>query len=230
MNNRMRISVVIPTFNEAGQIAEVVKQTRELGDCEMIVVDGGSRDQTIAVAREHKCTVLESPAGRGRQMRLGAAQATGDVVLMVHADTWLPANAGHAFLRSLRDPVVVGGGFWKVFREYPHPILYGSRFKCAVRLVFGRRIAGDQGLFIRRSVLEKIGGVPDMELMEEFFLCEQLRRIGRLALADATITTSARRFARFGALRTYWLMWYVTWKYRFGTPPSELKKLYEPNA
>ncbi len=225
------ISVVIPAVNEAAELPETLRRLNAIPEVkEIIVVDGGSRDQTVAVAREYNCTVLESPAGRGRQMRMGAARATGDVVLLVHADSWLPKNAGHALLSSLRDPVVVGGGFWKKFREYPHPILYGSRFKCAVRLVFGRRIAGDQGLFIRREVLEEIGGVPDMELMEEFRLCEQLRRIGRLALADATITTSARRFAKFGAIRTYWIMWYVTWKYRLGTPPEELKKLYKPNA
>jgi rSAM/selenodomain-associated transferase 2 len=225
------ISVVIPAVNEANELPETLRRLNAIPEVkEIFVVDGGSRDQTIAVAREHKCTVLESPPGRGRQMRLGAAHATGDVVLLVHADTWLLPNAGQALLRCLRDPVVVGGGFWKKFREYPHLILYGSRFKCAVRLVFGRRIAGDQGLFIRREVLEEIGGVPDMELMEEFRLCEELRRIGRLALADATITTSARRFVKFGALRTYWLMWYVTWKYRLGTPPEELKKHYKPNS
>jgi rSAM/selenodomain-associated transferase 2 len=223
--------VVIPAVNEAGELPETLRRLKAIPEVtEIILVDGGSRDETVAVAREYDCVVLESPAGRGRQMRLGAAQATCDIVLMVHADTWLPPDAGHALLRCLRDPVVVGGGFWKVFREYPHPILYGSRWKCAVRLIGGRRIAGDQGLFIRRDSLEKIGGVPDMELMEEFRLCQELRRIGRLALADATISTSARRFAKFGAIRTYWLMWLVTWKYRLGTPPEELKKVYERSA
>ena len=91
----------------------------------------------------------------------------------------------------------------------------------------GRRIAGDQAIFVRREVLQQIGGVLDLPLMEDFELCRRLRRVGRLALADATITTSARRFTKFGVLRTYWRMWWVTTLYRLGKSPSELRRLYE---
>lgn len=225
------ISVVIPALNEAKELPETLRRLKAIPEVsEIILVDGGSKDDTVSVAQGEGCAVLESPPGRGRQLRLGAREATGDVVLLAHADTWLPPDAGRALLLSLRDPVVVGGGFWKEFREYPHPILYGSKWKCVIRLVFGRRIAGDQGMFIRRDILEQVGGVPDMELMEEFRLCEQLRSVGRLALAPAVIKTSARRFAKFGALRTYWLMWYVTFRYRRGASPSELRNLYERNT
>src|SRR6185436_3383206 len=107
-----------------------------------------------------------SPRSRGAQMRAGAASANGDLILFVHADTWLPANAGVAVLNCLRDPTVVGGGFWKSFRERTF-LMLGSRWRCAVRLYLSRRIAGDQVIFVRRDVLEQIGGVPDMPLMEE---------------------------------------------------------------
>ena len=159
-------------------------------------------------------------------MRCGAAQAVGDVILMLHADTWLPPEAGRKVIDCLRNARVVGGGFWKVFRD-GSPLLFGSRFKCAVRLYLGRRILGDQALFVRRDVLGAVGGVPDMPLMEEFELCRRLRRVGRLALADATVSTSARRFAKLGVLRTYLRMWWVTTKYRLGTPPRDLVRLYE---
>lgn len=221
------ISVVIPTLNEEESLPESVRRARANPEvCEIIVVDGGSRDNTRAVADRLGCRVLESPPGRGAQMRLGAAQARGDVVLLLHADTWLPLHAGRASLTCLRDPGVVAGGFWKTFRDGSW-LMLGSRFRCGLRLWFGRRILGDQGMFIRRDVLERIGGVPDMPLMEELELCRRLRKAGRLVLADATVTTSARRFLKHGVFRTYLRMWSVMVRYRCGASPEALRRLYE---
>ena len=222
-----RLSVIIPTLNEAEVLAETVLRAERIPEVsEIIVVDGGSTDQTTHIALQLGCRVVRSPRGRGRQMREGACQATGDVVLLLHADTWLPAEAGQAILDCLKDQTVVGGGFWKVFRN-PSPLMAGSRFRCAVRLYLGGRVLGDQALFIRRDVLKAIGGVPDMPLMEEFELCRRLRAVGRLALAGATVTTSARRFAKLGVVRTYMRMGRVTLQYYFGTSAQKLQKLYE---
>ena len=221
------ISVIIPTLNEAESLPETVRRAQVNPEvCDIIVVDGGSQDNTKDVAERLGCRVLESPPGRGGQMRLGAAQARGDVVLLLHADTWLPSDAGRAALDCLRDPSVVAGGFWKTFRN-PSWLMRGSRFRCGLRLWFGRRILGDQGMFIRRDVLERIGGVPDMPLMEEFELCRRLCKAGRLALADATVTTSARRFKKLGVMRTYFRMWSVMIRYRLGASPKELRSLYD---
>jgi rSAM/selenodomain-associated transferase 2 len=221
------ISVVIPTLNEAASLREVVNRARRVPEvCEVIVADGGSRDGTCDIATELGCKVIRGPAGRGGQMRRGAAEAKGDVILLLHADTWLPPEAGKAVFNCLRDISVSGGGFWKVFRER-NPLLLGSRFKCAIRLYLGRRIMGDQAIFARRDVLEKVGGIPDMPLMEEFELCRRLRKVGRLALADATVITSARRFAKLGVARTYLRMWRVTLSYWLGMKPQELRRIYE---
>jgi rSAM/selenodomain-associated transferase 2 len=220
------VSIVIPTLNEAGALAETIQRARANPEvCEIIVVDGGSTDGTPKVAAALGCTVLQSPPGRGTQMRRGADSARGDVVLLLHADTWLPPNAAAAAFQCLERPGVIAGGFWKRFRDAPF-LLLGSRFKCAVRLWLGRRVAGDQGLFVRRDVLTQIGGVPDIPLMEEFELCRRLRRLGRIALADAVVLTSARRFTERGILRTYLRMWHVLIRYWLGTPPEKLRDLY----
>lgn len=221
------LSVVIPTLNEAEQLPETLRRARVIPEIlELIVVDGGSGDRTREVAEEHGCTVHTAAASRGGQMRLGAHRSAGDVVLFLHADTWLPPEAGRAALACFRGPAVVGGGFWKVFRD-PAWLMRGARARCAVRLWFGGRILGDQALFVRRDALEAVGGMPDMPLMEEIELCRQLRRVGRLVLADATVSTSTRRFRGRGVLRTYLRMGHVTLRHWLGAKPGELRRLYE---
>ena len=220
------ISAIIPARDEAENIPETVERLRAIPEIkEIILADGSSRDGTRHVAEGLGCRVVTGATGRGAQLRLGAENAKGDVLLFVHADCWLPPHAGRAVLDCLRDPTVVAGGFWKRFHNSPLT-LRGSRLRCVVRLLLGRRIAGDQALFVRRNALEAAGGVPGIPLMEEFELCRRLRRTGRLALADATIVTSPRRFQQLGILRTYWRMWWVTTLYRLGRPPRELANIY----
>jgi rSAM/selenodomain-associated transferase 2 len=223
----MAISVVIPTLNEAEALADTIRHLRSNPEItEIIVVDGGSTDTTPQIAQELGARVIRSSPGRGRQLGIGADAAKGEVVLFVHADTWLPPHAARAALDCLSKPRVVAGGFWKKFRDTPL-LLLGSRPKCAVRLLVGRRIAGDQCLFLSRETLRRIGGVPDIPLMEEFELCRRLRKIGRLALAKATVSTSARRFRKLGVVRTYWRMWWITMLWRLGVSPAKLRAIYE---
>jgi len=221
------ISVVIPTLNEASELPATlrfIKKNPEIG--EVIVVDGGSGDVTQGLARENGCQVFECPPSRGKQLRLGAFMTRGEVILLLHADTWLPENAGQSLLKCLEDPTVVGGGFYKVFRGGSR-LLWGSKFKCALRFHLAHRILGDQGMFVRRDALEKVGGIPDLVLMEDVELCRRLRTSGRLCLAKATVRTSPRRFDRLGVFRTYARMWRVFWQYRLGVAPERLKELYE---
>jgi len=222
------ISVILPTLNEAVELPETLRRLRlvpEVG--EVIIVDGGSRDDTVKLAEAAGCVVVNCAPGRGRQLRAGAERATGEVVLFLHADTWVPPEAGRALLACLARPGVVGGGFYKVFSDPPNWLVRGSRFKCWWRLLIARRVMADQGIFLRRETLARIGGVPDVPLMEEFELCRRLRPLGRLALADATVVTAARKFRRLGVLRTYLLMWRVTVGYYRGVPLAELRRLYE---
>ena len=226
-NREATLSVVIPAWNEAAELPETVRRARLVPEvCEILVVDGESTDATLQVGGELGCRVLRSPRGRGAQMRLGAEAASGEVILLLHADTWLAPEAGRAIFHCLQDDAVVGGGFWKRFRERRFFML-GSRLRCAVHFYGAGLILGDQGLFVRREVLEAVGGVPDMPIMEEFELCRRLRKVGRLALANSTVVTSARRFLRGGVWRTYWLMGRITALYFLGVPVKQLHKLYE---
>ncbi|GDY19627.1 hypothetical protein LBMAG56_09720 [Verrucomicrobiota bacterium] len=221
------ISVIIPALNEEAEIPATLRHLQAIPEiAEIIIVDAGSTDRTRDLATAARCRVLTTEPGRGHQLRHGAARATGDVVLMVHADTWLAPDAGRAILASLHDATVVGGGCWKIFRD-PPLLVRGSRLKCALRLYLGHRVMADQAIFVRRTVLTATGGVPDVPLMEEFELCRQLRPAGRLALADTVVSTSARRFTQLGVLRTYARMARVTLLYYLGRSPADLRRLYE---
>ena len=223
----LAISVVIPTLNEAGELRPTIEHLRRIPEVqEIIVADGGSTDGTPGLARALSCRVVESPRGRGTQMRRGAEAASGSVVLLLHADTWLEPEAGHAIAQALDSPGAVAGGCYKDFRE-PSWLMHGSRARCWLRFRVMRHFAGDQAMFVRREVLEKIGGVPDVPIMEEFELCRLLRRQGRLVLAATTVSTSARRFKKHGPFRLYARMGRVTLQYYCGTPLDELKRIYE---
>lgn len=221
------ISGVIPVLNEEADLAATVKHLRAIPEIgEIIVVDGGSVDETRALAERLGCQVVISPPGRGGQLRRGAELARCEVVLFVHADTWLPPEAGRAALEVLAENGVVGGGYWKRFRD-PSWLMWGAHFRCWARMVLWRRVLGDQGMFVRKAALERVGGVPNLPLMEEFELCRRLRAIGSLRLARATVTTSARRFRKHGVLKTYWIMGWVTLRYWMGARPDDLARTYQ---
>ena len=220
------ISVVIPTWNEADSLEATVRSAQCLPEVgEILLADGGSEDKTREIGRSLGCRVFQTAKSRGTQMREAARRARGDVVLLLHADTLLPKDGGRILLNVFRDRQVVGGGFWKRF-DRPSAWTWGSRFRCLIRLYPGGLVMGDQAMFVRRTALETLGGVPNLPLMEEFELCRRLNQIGRLALADGTVVTSARRFHKLGAWKTYWLMWQVTVRYYLGTPVHKLAEIY----
>ncbi len=221
------ISAVIPTLNEAGQLPETLRRAHAVPEVgEIIVVDGGSNDTTCDIAREHDCILIESKPSRGHQLRLGAEQANGEIVLLLHADTWVPENAGRIIQETLSRPLVVAGGFYKRFRD--SGALPGSRLRCWLLWALTNRLFGDQAIFVKRTALEAIGGVPDIPLMEEFELCKKFSAQGRIALAKGTVLTSARKFREDGKLRTYWRMTVCTVRYWLGASPEKLVEIYYP--
>jgi len=191
---------VIPALDEADQIAPAIASA-DAAETEIIVVDGGSRDGTPERAAEAGAQVVASAPGRARQLETGARLAKGDTILFLHADTRLPRGWQAAARAALADPVVVGGAFRLRFETRSQAlrlIEWGVRLRVALlRLPYG-----DQALFVRRSVLEALGGVPQAPIMEDLDLVHALKRRGRLACLPLAVTTSARRYRDAGALRT----------------------------
>ncbi len=223
----MTISVVIPTWNEASELPETLRRIREVREVgEIIVSDAGSSDVTVDLATAAGARIVHGARGRGGQLRRGAAMATGDVVWMVHADTWVEPGAGRAIGTALTENDVVGGACLKEFRDPPW-LTRGSAGRCRFRMRWFQFGYGDQALFVRRPILEEIGGVPDVPLMEEFELCARLRVFGRLALAETRVTTSARRLRSRGVLRSYLKMGAIHAGYRLGLRHVLLASIYE---
>ena len=222
------ISVVIPTLNEAEELPETLRRAKSLdGLREIIVVDAGSNDSTQDIAREAGCMTVECEPSRGRQLHLGAELAKGEVVLLLHADTWLPENAASIITKTLAKPGVIAGAFYKRFRD--RGALPGSRVRCWLLWKFANKFFGDQAIFVERTALEHAEGVPDVSIMEEFDLCKYLSRHGKLSLAHASVLTSARKFREEGTLITYWRMAYCLTRYALSASPQRSKEIYYPH-
>lgn len=220
-----RVSIVIPALNEAQQLPATLKAAATDKPFEIIVADGGSRDDTPGIAESHGATLVRTNAGRARQMNGGAAVARGEVLLFLHADTWLSAGYGHAVLDALCRPDAVGGAFRFAIRDkFPTRWLVQTTTNLRSRLL--RSPYGDQALFVRRWAFEKLGGFPDFPLMEDYEFVRRLRRLGRLSILGLPALTSARRWHRLGFLRTTSLNKLVILGYRCGVPPAKLAALY----
>ena len=196
----MRLSVVIPALDEAERIAEAVASARA-PDVEVIVVDGGSSDDTATRARNAGARVLHAPRGRARQLEAGAREARGDALLFLHADTRLPAGYADAALRALADPAVAFGAFRLRFEPRTRGMRWIERLaRLRVRLL--GLPYGDQALFLRRETLDAIGGIPQVPILEDLDMVRALKRRGRIALLPLEAVTSARRHLRGGPWRT----------------------------
>lgn len=196
----MTISVVIPTLDEAQRVRQAIESVAGPG-VEVIVVDGGSRDETARIARDAGARVLASERGRARQLRMGGDQSTGDVVLFLHADTQLSAGWEADVQRALADPACAGGAFSFRFVERGFRERWIEGW-VALRIALFRLPYGDQALFMRREVLEGMGGVPIVAMMEDLDLVAGIKQAGRLTMLERPAITSSRRYVAAGSLRT----------------------------
>lgn len=222
----MTISVIVPTLNEAGGIAETLRRARQPGVREVIVVDGGSTDHTRALAQELADVVGSAPRGRARQMNAGAQRAAGEILLFLHADTLVPAGFATAVTAACRRPGVVGGRF-DVQLSPSSPLLRLTANLINRRSRLSRIATGDQAIFVRREVFERLGGYADIPLMEDVELSRRLKRAGHIACLRQRVTTSARRWQTHGVINTILLMWTLRALYWLGVSPARLRRLYD---
>lgn len=222
----MNISIIIPALNEAANLPLLLSQLAPLRQrgAQLIIADGGSDDGSPELLAE-LAHWLPAPRGRARQMNAGAAQATGEVLWFVHADTQLLADADALITAALAG----GQHCWGRFdlRISGRPWL----LKVVAQLINWRSrltgiATGDQALFMRRSTFEQAGGFAPIPLMEDIELSRRLRRIGRPACLRARVTSSGRRWEQHGVWRTIFLMWRLRLAYFFGADPHALARAY----
>jgi rSAM/selenodomain-associated transferase 2 len=221
----MKLSIVMPVLNEAAGIEGALRALTPLRacGCEVIVVDGGSNDGTAGIAQPLADRVVAAKRGRGSQMNAGAAVATGDALLFLHADTRLPHDADRIVCDGLARSRKMWGRFGLQFSG-------GALALIAATMNLRSRLTGiatgDQAMFVSRTVFENSNGFPDIALMEDIALSKKLKRVSPPLCLRAKVTTSPRRWETRGILRTVLLMWRLRLSYYFGAPPERLARLY----
>ncbi|MDZ4686954.1 MAG: TIGR04283 family arsenosugar biosynthesis glycosyltransferase [Planctomycetaceae bacterium] len=220
----MRLTAVIPTLNEAPHIAGAIASARTAEFDEIIVVDGGSTDDTVARASAADI-VLSSPPSRATQQNLGAAAATGDVLCFLHADCRPHPDSGRAIRAALADETIIGGCFAQ------HIDALGWRYRLLEwgnrqRVLWRQMAYGDQGIFLCRDAFDTVGRFPDWPLMEDVELMRRLRGRGRFVVLPTPLTVSARRWQKRGVVRQTLLNWSLLWRFYRGASPEELARHY----
>jgi rSAM/selenodomain-associated transferase 2 len=225
----VKTSIIIPTLNEEACLAETIESTKRLAPHELIVVDGGSSDGTPDIAQRLSSRVIESDRGRAAQQNAGAAIAGGEVLFFLHADCRPPSDALEQIERALADERVVCGAFRQRIeaRGWRYRLLEAGN---STRVRWLNLPYGDQGIFVRRSAFEEVGGFPQVPLMEDLRLMRALRRQGRVALLRGPLTVSARRWQRHGVVGQTLRNWTLLLAERVGVSPDRLARFYRPHA
>ncbi len=218
------LTVVIPTLDEAGTIAAAIDRLRG-PDCEIIVVDGGSRDDTVKLARSAGATVITAPKGRALQQNTAARQASGRVLLFVHADTALPRDYAAQVFETLMPSSVAAGAF-RFKTDFDHWSMRLIEKTVRIRSTLFQMPYGDQALFMSKKNFERIGGFPLVPIAEDLYLVKRLARLGRIAQARAAAVTSARRWRTLGLWRTTLINYLIAGGCLLGIDPRHLAPLY----
>ncbi|MYF17514.1 MAG: glycosyltransferase [Gemmatimonadetes bacterium] len=223
----MQISVIIPVLNEEAVIGACLAQFCGVEDVELIVVDGGSTDDTqeVVEALVRAQWVHVGKAGRALQMNAGVERATGDVFLFLHADTFLPSDGLMLIRDSLRVFGVVGGRFRLGLSEET----IGFRLVAFFSTLRSRYLGityGDQGIYVRRETFNAVGGFPPLQLFEDSEFCARVARIGKFVMLNARVCSSTRRWRKWGFVRTVVEMWALRLLYACSVSDVTLSRWY----
>ncbi len=223
----MTLSIIVPVLNEAAALPALLERLLPLlrQGCEVLIVDGGSEDGSTNLAQCAGFKVLHAPRGRARQMNSGAAQASGEVLLFLHADTQLPETAIALVTGALANDQHCWGRF-DVRIWGRHFMLRIVSRMMNVRSRLSGIATGDQAIFVKRAAFEAVGSFPDQALMEDIELSKRLRQLSRPACIDRCVSTSGRRWETRGVWTTILLMWRLRWDYWRGVPVAQLAKAY----
>jgi len=226
-----KVSIIIPVLNEELNLSRSSSYLRSIirQGHEVIIVDGGSRDNTLMISYEITDQVIVSKAGRALQMNSGAAIAKGDVLLFLHADTYLPENALQLILALFQLKNCSGENIWgrfnvrlssnkRIFRVIEKLINLRS---CLTSIA-----TGDQAIFIEKNLFDRVHGFPEIALMEDVEISRQLKKSSRAKCLKHNVVTSSRRWETNGVVKTVFLMWRLRLYYFFGVSPEKLRRLY----
>lgn len=226
VSDRALVSVVVPACNEEAGLERAIRSARDDDAAvEVIVADGGSRDGTLGIAAQCADRVVETQRNRAAQLNAGAAVARGDVLLFLHADSWLAPGAVAAARRALAEPHIRGGAFTLRIGAGANrlPIItWGTNLRARLlRLPFG-----DQAIFTGRDEFDRLRGFRPLPIMEDVDFVLRLRRLGRLALLDLPVHTSPRRWRKNGVLRTTFANTSALALFRLGVTPNQIRRYY----
>lgn len=220
------ISVIIPVLNEANRIGSLLERLVDTDNVEIIVVDGGSQDETVTVARSHNVQVISTPPGRACQMNAGAARATGDILLFLHGDTRLPDNFDGLIRQGLQEPKTIAGAFELRIDSQQ----FGLRLIEQLvnwRSRFFSMPYGDQAIFLKATVFHDIGGFPSLPIMEDFEFIRRLQPLGQITIVPASVLTSGRRWERLGIIQTTLINQLIILGYFGGFSSEKLAQFYK---
>jgi rSAM/selenodomain-associated transferase 2 len=222
-----KISIIMPVLNEAASLSSSLSKLDITETEELIVVDGGSSDETVSIAREFTDRVYETKTGRASVMNFGAGKASGDILLFLHADCYLPHNGFNIIRSTLRNNNVSAGGFYLGI-DHPSFQFRIIEFGANLRSTVSSFIYGDQGMFLRKEIFKSIGGFADMPLMEDIEICQRLNKLGKMVLLRPPIKASPRRWLQEGVIHTTLRDWSLAFSYTFlKVPPEKLIRHYK---